>query len=137
MTCCLICGKPLTDPVSVALKIGPVCRCQIKMAEAMDRTMDLFGPPRSTYSWTVEDGVICIVDLNGGKSVTNDAENVIADLVTAGAPVDTMPVIYRDSVGVWDELAVADSRFSTFRSVHERDKGAATAIVKARYSSGI
>jgi hypothetical protein len=35
---------------------------------------------RAVYSRTVHGDIIAIVDHNAGKSVTNDAENVIADL---------------------------------------------------------
>ncbi|MEX3556325.1 MAG: DUF6011 domain-containing protein [Burkholderia gladioli] len=33
---CGVCGKPLTDPVSVHLGIGPVCRITLKFNEAKD-----------------------------------------------------------------------------------------------------
>lgn len=88
-----------------------------------------FYGPRAVYSFTVENGVICIIDHDEGKSVTNDAENVIADLVKQGIDVDTQPVIYRDTRGIWDQLLVKNGRFYTFKSVNERDKELAKAKV--------
>lgn len=94
---------------------------------------NLFGN-RADYSYTIEDGVVCIVDHNhnsGGKSVTNDAEAVVADLAAAGVNLDAHPVIYRDSMGVWDQLVVEASKFAGFKSINERDKAAAKKKVLA------
>lgn len=87
---------------------------------------------RADYSYSVEEGVVCIVDHDNGKSVTNDADNVIDDLVKAGIDVSGMPVIYRDTEGYWDQLLVSESRFVDFASIHERERIAAIRKVKAR-----
>lgn len=39
---------------------------------------------RAVYSRTVHGKVIAVTDHGGGRSVTNDAENVIADLARQG-----------------------------------------------------
>lgn len=60
-------------------------------------------------------GVIAIIDLNlGSVSVTNDADDVIRDLVGAGFDLDSMRVIYRDSTGEWDRMATKGGRFRKF-----------------------
>lgn len=91
---------------------------------------------RADYSYTAEAGVVCIVDHDTGRSVTNDAHNVIQDLVDAGIDVNSMPVIYRDSQGIWDQLIVNGTRFDTFKSINEKDKAAAIVKAKAAFASG-
>jgi len=84
---------------------------------------------RADYSYTVEHGVICVIDNDNGKSVTNDAEGVIADLAAAGVDLAHTPVIYRDTLGVWDQLLVANGQFAAFKSINERDKDDAIATI--------
>jgi hypothetical protein len=49
---------------------------------------------------------VYIIDLNnGGRSVTNDADNVYKE-IQRGWP--SKRVIYRDSMGRWDEIAMRD-----------------------------
>jgi hypothetical protein len=77
------------------------------------------------YSYTVHGDVIAIIDHDQGKSVTNDAENVIADL-SACFDLSKHQVIYRDTRGIWDQLLVdCSGRFTGFSSINERDLGAA------------
>jgi len=59
-----------------------------------------------------EPGMVWIVDLNRGSSVTNDAERVVAELN------DRFPgfrIIYRDSMGNWDELKHDNGKFTGFK----------------------
>jgi hypothetical protein len=82
---------------------------------------------RAIYSYTVHNNVIAIIDYDQGKSVTNDAENVIADLA-ACFDLSKYRVIYRDTRGVWDELLVdRTDHFAGFSSINERDLPAALA----------
>lgn len=131
MPCCQICGKPLTDPVSVNLGIGPVCRLTIKDKDARDMTGNLFND-RASYGVAIIDGVICITDHDSGRTVTNDAANVIADLARDGIPLATHPVIYRDTMGVWDELDAVGGTFNGFVSLNETDLTAAIRKALAR-----
>lgn len=86
---------------------------------------------RSMYKMENIDGVICIVDLDGDKSVTNDIENVIDDLARAGIRLDG-PVIYKDSDGIWDEVLVSDNKFKDFQFINVRKVEDAIAAVKSR-----
>ena len=61
---------------------------------------------RSVYSRAVYSNVIAIIDHADGKSVTNDAENVIADLVRQGFDLSQYRVIYKDTRGIWDQMLV-------------------------------
>ena len=84
----------------------------------------------STFSVVERPGFICLIDHDEGRSVTNDAENVIASLRAAAYDLTTNRVIYRDTRGVWDELLVVDGAFAGFASISEANLDAA--ISKAR-----
>lgn len=63
---------------------------------------------RSQYEWFVRSeapGALFVIDLdNGGRSVTNDIEQVCAELVTQGVLSPGHRLVYRDSEGIWDEV---------------------------------
>jgi hypothetical protein len=83
--------------------------------------------PRSVYSCTVHGNVIAITDHDAGRSVTNDAENVVADLA-ADFDLSKYHVIYRDTRGIWDQILVdRTGHFAGFSSINERDLPAAIA----------
>lgn len=85
---------------------------------------------RAVYSRTVHGNVIAIIDHDQGRSVTNDADNVIADLAAQGFDLSRYLVIYRDTRGIWDQLLVdCSGRFAGFSSVNERDLSTALAKV--------
>lgn len=70
----------------------------------------------STYTAHVSDTFILVEDQDQGMSVTNDAENMIADLGTK-IPLAGRRVLYRDTEGRWDELLVKDGRFAGFKAI--------------------
>ena len=89
-----------------------------------------FQEPRSVYSRTLHGNVIAIIDHDHGRSVTNDAENVITDMVAQGFDLSRYLVIYRDTRGIWDQLLVdRTGHFAGFSSINERDLSAALAKV--------
>jgi hypothetical protein len=55
---------------------------------------------RTVYSRAVHGNVIAIIDHDGPRSVTNDANNVIADLVSQGFDLSHYHVIYKDTRGI-------------------------------------
>lgn len=126
---CRCCGRPLKDPDSINIGIGPVCRMESKAAEASDPNGSIFGP-RADYSHVVECGIVCITDNDNGKSVTNDVENVLKDLVGFGYDLDNLKVIYRDTMGIWDEIVVKNRLFLEFRNLGERSRLSAMEKVK-------
>lgn len=82
---------------------------------------------QSQYSATLEREespcpIICVIDEDGPRSVTNDAENVVAQVV---AQYGDHPVIYRDSDGVWDELVHRNGVFHSFHGLGYREPGPA------------
>lgn len=85
---------------------------------------------RADFSYTIEDGVVCIVDWdNGNMSVTNDMENVLADIEMAEGPIAHHKIIYRDSEGVWDEVTGWPNRVG-FVSIGAKTKDEALARVR-------
>lgn len=107
--CCNICGKPLTDPVSVERGIGPECYGSQKRREHADKTGNLFAPPRADYTWGVDGHVLWIIDNDNGKSVTNDIEFVLGDIFEAiGQDLFSKLVMYRDSRKIWDGVRLKD-----------------------------
>jgi len=87
---------------------------------------NLFGDaPRADFTWELRGNVVCIVDHDNGRSVTNDVQAVLADIARDGVNLATHRVIYRDTMGVWDEILLAGVTFSAFRSINETDLSAA------------
>lgn len=89
MTTCRICHKPRKDAISGKLGIGPVSRLNGKLDDAEPNLFK--AQTHACYDYEVVDRVVCIVENDRGKSVTNDAENVIADLLNDGIDL-SMPV---------------------------------------------
>jgi hypothetical protein len=72
---------------------------------------------RSVYSRAVHGNVIAINEHDTGRSVTNDAENVINDLVRQGFDLSPYHAIYKDTRGIWDQILVdRTGRFAGFSS---------------------
>jgi len=117
---CRCCGKPLTDPVSIALEIGPVCRVTLKIKELSNMTASLFGP-RSDYDYRVDGDVIAITDNDKGRSVTNDLVNVLADLAGEGIDLSQYKIMYRDTSGIWDGIGHDGGTFTGFFPLTEHD----------------
>lgn len=75
---------------------------------------------RSRYEWQDDGVTVRIVDLNLGgltRSVTNDAELVIRDLVELGIAVDRRQIVYLDSDGRWFAMLTRRGEFSGFRPI--------------------
>lgn len=62
------------------------------------------------FGYEVKDNFIIIVDLNTGRSVTNDAENVIKKIcVNTNIDPEKYNILYRDTQGRWDGLKLMPS----------------------------
>jgi hypothetical protein len=88
---------------------------------------------RARYSIAIQDAsIVTLVGSGEGKSITNDAENVIEDLCRLGF-FELCPrfrVIYLDTSGVWDELLVHDGKFAGFQPIGLCDRAEAIEWVK-------
>lgn len=114
---CTRCKRPLTNPASVQHGMGPVCYG--KYAAVLSSAAR--GGCRSTFNVVkAEPGMVWIADCNGPLSVTNDAEAVCAALAVEHG---NARIIYRDSMGMWDELKHDRGRFLGFAPA--RDMGVA------------
>ena len=68
---------------------------------------------RAFFDAGLEDGVIVIYDLGGFRSITNDAEAVIEDVARL-YDLSQHRVIYQDTAGEWDGIAVVHNKFAGF-----------------------
>lgn len=123
---CRVCGQPLTDAISVGMGIGPVCRLSVKEAEAANPSMSLFSGGAG-FSVEMARNTICLIDLDSGMSLTQDVRTVLREVQAQGLDIDAHPVIYRDVVGIWDEIVVERGQFAGFRSLGETDRDTAIA----------
>lgn len=130
MTNCKFCHEPMTDTLSGRLGSGPICRLNSKTENVM--RPDFIA--RACYDYSIVDNVVCIVDHDRGRSVTTDAAEIIGDLIADGIDLSNHPVIYLDTLGTWDMLAVRNGRFAGFRSINERDRDAALKKGKALFA---
>jgi hypothetical protein len=86
------------------------------------------APVKSQSDWTyvefLQDGhrrLVLLVDLDEGRrSVTNDMDNVVADLIAQDLLRPESILIYRDSMGFYDQAMVVDGRFVDFRGLRGR-----------------
>lgn len=121
-TSCIKCSRPLSDPISVELGMGPICRIAAKCS-TINRE-NLFSM-RAIYSWGFlrptdpkhHHSIIWIkddCDQNEAKSVTNDMDNVLKEIADKVYDIDhslsimNFLVMYCDSLGVWDGITVKD-----------------------------
>jgi hypothetical protein len=87
-------------------------------------TMNKF---HAEFDYVIDGNIIIITDLNyGGKSVTNDIENVIRDISMdlkreSGCGICNYKIIYQDSQGMFDEVLVNEKgEFKNFRCLYEK-----------------
>lgn len=141
VTTCGKCRRPLSDPKSVERGYGPDCWASIQSEAQEHKKPFADAAAQSDYDYHVVTGqampVIVIEDLDrGGKSVTNNADAVYAAvLAEAGYGPGEAKVIYRDSDGCYDGLALSDGKvqFYPLRRV-ERVKSEAEAIASIKWA---
>lgn len=80
--------------------MGPVCRVSRKI-ENMNNG-NLFAS-RAEYNYDIDRDVLWISDKGGMKSVTNDIENILADIAIL-QDISRKKIMYKDSDGIWDEV---------------------------------
>lgn len=111
-TACHRCNRPLTNPASVLAGIGPICAAkqglQLRFQSAKPE-----GILSAKYRLVrVGEDIVWIEDIGTDcRSVTNDAEAVVAELA---AEYGDRRIIYKDSMGAWDELQHRGPVFTGF-----------------------
>ena len=71
---------------------------------------------RSEYEYGIDGNILYITDLNGMKSVTNDIENVLADITPE--VYQGKLIMYKDSQGIWDGIRYENNHIEFF-SINE------------------
>ena len=113
---CRICHKQLSNPFSVKMGIGPVCRAKYNKQEVfnfMHAKIDVLKHERGKYIFVRD-----VVHVTG-RSVTNDAEYIVEQLYLDFDITDDTRIFYEDSDGQIDELLHAGKRFKDFKFGHE------------------
>lgn len=114
---CSCCGKPLGDPFVRDLRVGPVCPVARKLKDMSETTGDLHAN-RAQFSYGFQGEFLWITDDGGLKSVTNDMENILADIVRENKIyLCNYYIIYQDSQGIWDGVRISQSGKITFYPV--------------------
>jgi len=77
---------------------------------------------KSDYKVKVTDNMILIIDLNlGNMSVTNDMDNVLADISSKGFDINSEFIIARDSEGNYDRVVINDNIFKGWEPIQAKD----------------
>lgn len=75
--------------------------------------------------------VIALADVHGDVSVTNDADAIVAAFASRRG-IRGWQIVYRDSMGNWDELVHDGRTFKGFRALNAKTLEAALATLDAR-----
>jgi hypothetical protein len=116
VTRCRRCGRKLTNPVSIEIGIGPVCRAENNkqgVFDFMHAQFELLRHKRGKY--------IFIRDIGHKtrRSVTNDADYVVEQLCLIYNISDDTRIIYEDSQGEISELRHTGNNFTGFKAGHK------------------
>lgn len=83
------------------------------------------------YVHHVDHGVLSIIDHGRGRSVTNDIEQVLAEVAEHGVDLNSVQVMYRDTRGAWDAVQIESGHFSALVPLNETDENRARSRLKA------
>ena len=123
MNCC-ICGKELTDPISIKRGTGDICNQRLKEFDAIDSSSNYYCDVQEINNKKV--GLVIDRDI-GGASVTNSIEKVAKEN-------DVEYIIYRDTLGNYDYWSVKDGFKSlALNGIPTKDLDDAISIAKARF----
>lgn len=86
---------------------------------------------RARYTMRRIGDAVLLEDADAGRSITNDAERVIRDLVERGIDVDRCVIVYRDTTGIWDQMVTYRGEFRAFYPIGVRD-GCEAALMALR-----
>jgi hypothetical protein len=114
---CRICGRHLTNPLSIKLGIGPICRggeySEQGVLDFMHAQVELVTHKKGQYIFVRDIGHMT------GRSVTNDAEYIVGQLYLDFGLADNERIFYEDSEGEIDELKHNGQRFTGYKFGHE------------------
>ena len=136
-TVCGKCQRTLKNPKSMERGYGPLCWGKVSKDRKADDDRNQAMRSDFTYHTREINGtsVLVIIDLDqGGMSVTNNVEAVVKSIAAELGPVVyRMPIIYKDSMGIYDGID-GSNLASPFYSIGETDevRAATKAAEKAR-----
>lgn len=118
---CHACGRPVSDPVSVATGVGPSCATQRTPREMLFR---------AAYFAEEIGGALVIFDRDcGSMSVSNDADRILLAERNARGKLPAV-VIYRDSEGRYDRMRHRNGVFGGFAPIGARSLAEALSRIK-------
>jgi hypothetical protein len=82
------------------------------------------------YTMQVDGSIIALFGRDGGVSITNAADQVVAELHDALGDLSGKRIIYRDTDGRWDGLAHRGAKFLGFVLIGGDDRARATEIAR-------
>ena len=122
---CSICGRKLSNPVSMYIGIGPVCRskCRYKHRKRKDSQQGVLDFMHAQFEVIRHERgkFIFIRDIGHetGRSVTNDADYVIEQLYLGHGIDDETRIFYEDSDSKIDEILHTRNKFDGFLEGHK------------------
>lgn len=120
---CRKCKRVLKNPKHAEAGIGPVCARKEGVTVKKLTPQEYHLGCRANYTVVMVDKERQIVFINdvghdkGCPSVTNDAEAVVKSVIERNSP--DYRIVYRDSMGRWDELMHNGKQFTAFAAFHE------------------
>jgi hypothetical protein len=120
---CKICHRPLKDAESIAVGMGPVCRGYYARHGKSGKgdQNELFNNHAVFALMEDNDSFVYIQDRGHNqncRTVTNDAEYVLAELDDLIDNLEKKRVFYMDSDGQVDEIIHEGKKFKTFKAGH-------------------
>lgn len=91
--------------------------------------------PRAAFEYEkTADGIIQIIDLDEGTSVTNDIRNVLLDIAQEeNQPITSFHIIYLDTEGYWSIVNLSErGTVAGFTSLNTKDQEVAVARMRER-----
>lgn len=96
------------------------------MKQPIQRVFTPCSPHTGEYTLAVDGNLVVLEDLDQGPSITNTAEVVVKEVANAlalqGLDINRFTVIYRDTMGIWDEIKVEESRFAGFAPIQKWER---------------
>ena len=113
---CAKCRRVLKNPISVERGYGPQCYEGVLSYQREHKKPFQDLADKSDFDYRIiggSDPVLVITDLDrGGMSITNNAEAVISRIASEqGVDIRllAMPIVYRDSSGIYDGITISRS----------------------------
>lgn len=123
---CTNCGRELSNIVSMRIGLGPICRVNLKnnaVKEKKQYEQMMFNQPEFDYEFDHKNRILSIEDLNAGASVTTYLDKVLRQIAKENPDIKMSEYkkMYRDSMGVWDGIAVVRG-VATFFAITETEQ---------------